>query len=274
MRKILFAVLLAGAAAIQASAAPPDQQPKDAKSKPAHTGRAEGAGSKHAQPSGAERQVQNSQAGQQANSPAQAVHNRGPQAVHPNAPHGVPGQGAGQAGSGAQAVHPNVPRRVGVQETEQHRRTVEPRVHNPPSGQPANRLPNVERRRPPVVSSVPRFGAQPPLRTQRRPTPQPQWSTSWRNNQRYDWSDWRRRNRSVYHQHSYRDPFGWAYQTFSIGWRLWPNYYSSSYWINDPGMYRLPPAPPGTRWIRYYNDALLVDMWSGEVVDVIHNFFW
>ena len=124
------------------------------------------------------------------------------------------------------------------------------------------------------MSSVPRFGAQPPLRAQSRQTPRPQWSTNWRNNQRYDWNDWRRRNRSVYHQHYYRDPFGWAYHAFSIGWRLWPNYYSSSYWINDPGMYRLPPAPPGTRWIRYYNDALLVDVWSGEVVDVIHNFFW
>lgn len=61
---------------------------------------------------------------------------------------------------------------------------------------------------------------------------------------------------------------------FGIGWRLWPNYYSSAYWINDPGMYRLPPAPPGTRWIRYYNDALLVDTWTGEVIDVIHNIFW
>lgn len=251
MRKILFAVLLAGAAATQANAAPPDQQPKDAKSKPAHQGRAEGAGSKHAQPGGAERQVQNSQAGQQANSHRATVHNRG-----------------------AQAVHPNAPQRVGVQQTEQHRRSVEPRVQNTPASQPANRMSNVERRHPPVVSSAPRFGAQPPLRAERRPTPPPQWSTNWRNNQRYDWSDWRRRNRSVYHQHSYHDPFGWAYQAFSIGWRLWPNYYGSSYWINDPGMYRLPPAPPGTRWIRYYNDALLVDMWSGEVVDVIHNFFW
>jgi Ni/Co efflux regulator RcnB len=124
------------------------------------------------------------------------------------------------------------------------------------------------------VSSVPRFGAEPPLRAQRRPTPTPQWSTSWRNNHRYDWSDWRRRHRSIYRLHRYHDPFGWAYQLFSIGWRIWPNYYSSSYWINDPWMYRLPPAPPGTRWIRYYNDALLVDMWSGEVIDVIHNFFW
>jgi hypothetical protein len=28
------------------------------------------------------------------------------------------------------------------------------------------------------------------------------------------------------------------------------------------------------RWIRYYDDALLVDIRDGYVVDVIHDFFW
>ena len=73
---------------------------------------------------------------------------------------------------------------------------------------------------------------------------------------------------------SYYDPFGWGYQPYSIGWRMWPSYYRSNYWLNDPGQYRLPYAPPGTRWIRYYDDAILIDMWSGQVVDVIYNFFW
>jgi Ni/Co efflux regulator RcnB len=102
----------------------------------------------------------------------------------------------------------------------------------------------------------------------------PQWSTNWRNNQRYDWSDWRQHNQSVFRQRAYRDPFGWAYQLFAIGSRLWPNYYRSRYWISEPSMYRLPSAPPGTRWIRYYNDVLLVDIWDGEIVDAIHDFFW
>jgi Ni/Co efflux regulator RcnB len=39
-------------------------------------------------------------------------------------------------------------------------------------------------------------------------------------------------------------------------------------------MYRLPYAPAGYVWIRYWNDALLVDTWSGQVVDMIPNFFW
>ena len=55
---------------------------------------------------------------------------------------------------------------------------------------------------------------------------------------------------------------------------MWPSYYQSSFWLNDPWQYRLPYAPPGYRWIRYYNDAVLVDTWDGHIVDVIYNFFW
>jgi Ni/Co efflux regulator RcnB len=137
-----------------------------------------------------------------------------------------------------------------------------------------DRVQNVERQHAPVISRTPRIGTQPPLRVERRVTPPPQWNPNWRNDRTYNWDYWRHHHRSQYHLRRYRDPYGWRYQLFSIGWRLWPNYLLSTYWINDPWMYRLPPAPPGTRWIRYYNDALLVDMWSGEVIDVIHNFFW
>lgn len=133
---------------------------------------------------------------------------------------------------------------------------------------------NLEQRRPPVVSRVPRIGTEPPARVERGSRPRPQWNRSWRDNQRYDWNKWRRQHRLVFHMPVYRDPYGWAYQSFTIGWRLWPHYYSSGYWIDDPWTYRLPPAPQGTRWVRYYNDALLVDEWTGEVIDVVHGVFW
>jgi Ni/Co efflux regulator RcnB len=55
---------------------------------------------------------------------------------------------------------------------------------------------------------------------------------------------------------------------------MWPSYYRSSYWLSDPWRYRLPYAPPGYRWIRYYDDLVLVDTWDGRVVDVIYDFFW
>lgn len=51
-------------------------------------------------------------------------------------------------------------------------------------------------------------------------------------------------------------------------------FYSSRYWIDDPWQYRLPDVYGPYRWVRYYDDALLVDVYSGEVVDVIHDFFW
>jgi len=46
------------------------------------------------------------------------------------------------------------------------------------------------------------------------------------------------------------------------------------YQIWRMGYYGLPYAPPGAVWVRYWNDALLVDTWSGEVIDVIPDFFW
>ena len=52
------------------------------------------------------------------------------------------------------------------------------------------------------------------------------------------------------------------------------NSYGNRYWINDPWQYRLPEAYGPYRWVRYYDDALLVDIYSGEVVDVMYDFFW
>ena len=136
--------------------------------------------------------------------------------------------------------------------------------------------PNVMRdRHPLIVSDTPRPGTQPPLRADNyRRSPQVQWNTNWRHDNHYDWRDYRHHHRSHFHLGFYYDPFGWGYSPYQIGWRLWPAYYSNRYWINDPWSYRLPYAPAGYVWVRYWNDALLVDTWSGEVVDVIPNFFW
>lgn len=126
-----------------------------------------------------------------------------------------------------------------------------------------------------AVSSVPRAGTQPPLRIgPERPSWSSAWSRDWRDDRRYDWRNHRDRNRSLFHIGLYYDPFGWDYQRYNVGWRMWPSYYSRSRWLHDPWMYRLPPPYPGTQWIRYHGDAILVDIWTGEVVDVIYDFFW
>lgn len=99
------------------------------------------------------------------------------------------------------------------------------------------------------------------------------WNRSWRNDSRYDWHRYRNSHRSVFHLGIYFDPFGYGYQPFDIGYQLYPAYYGQQYWI-DPAMYGLPYPPPGAMWVRYWNDALLVDTYSGQVIDVIHDFFW
>ncbi len=98
---------------------------------------------------------------------------------------------------------------------------------------------------------------------------------SWRNDRRYDWQNWRYRNSNIYRLSPYYSPYrNHRYSRFSIGIVLNSLFYNQRYWISDPWQYRLPPAPYGTQWIRYYDDVLLVDVYTGEVVDVIYDFFW
>lgn len=101
------------------------------------------------------------------------------------------------------------------------------------------------------------------------------WNRNWRNDRRYDWRSWRSSNRNIFRGSRYYSPYrSWNYSRFSIGFFLQPLFYSRNYWIGDPYQYRLPAAYPGTQWVRYYNDVVLVDVYTGEVLDVIHDFFW
>jgi Ni/Co efflux regulator RcnB len=56
--------------------------------------------------------------------------------------------------------------------------------------------------------------------------------------------------------------------------RIAPVLFAQSYWIADPWAYRLPDPYGPYRWVRYYDDALLVDVYTGQVVDVIYDIFW
>ncbi|WP_408589947.1 RcnB family protein [Novosphingobium sp.] len=101
------------------------------------------------------------------------------------------------------------------------------------------------------------------------------WDNGWRRDNRYDWFNWRSRNRNVFHGGTYYAPFrGYNYSQLSIGIFLGAPFYAQQYWLSDPWAYRLPPAYGSYRWVRYYDDVILVDIYTGEVVDVIHDFFW
>jgi len=95
----------------------------------------------------------------------------------------------------------------------------------------------------------------------------------WRNDNRYDWRDWRSGHHDLFRRH-YNAPRGYHYRSVYAGFFLEPFFYGSSYWLDDPFDYRLPPVEWPLRWVHYYNDALLVDVTTGEVVDVIPNFFF
>lgn len=101
------------------------------------------------------------------------------------------------------------------------------------------------------------------------------WSSNWRNDNRYDWRGHRNQYRNQYRPGRYYSPYrGQSYNRISIGFSLGSGYYGSRYWINDPWQYRLPAAYGPYRWVRYYDDVLLVDVRNGRVVDVIREFFW
>lgn len=101
------------------------------------------------------------------------------------------------------------------------------------------------------------------------------WNRDWRRDDRYDWRGYRNANRGIYRLGTYHAPYrNYSYRRLTVGLFLQPLFFGSSYWIDDPWYYRLPATYGPYRWVRYYDDALLVDIYSGEVVDVIYSFFW
>ncbi|HAF42083.1 MAG TPA: hypothetical protein DCG90_10020 [Sphingobium sp.] len=89
---------------------------------------------------------------------------------------------------------------------------------------------------------------------------------------REDWQDYRRSHRDVYRGGNWRAPF--RYTAWNRGAQLRPTYYSSRYYIADPYRYRLPRPGANLRWVRHYNDVLLVNVRTGRVMEVNRGFFW
>ncbi|EAQ29563.1 hypothetical protein NAP1_02285 [Erythrobacter sp. NAP1] len=98
---------------------------------------------------------------------------------------------------------------------------------------------------------------------------------SWRNDRRFRWRQHRFSNRGLYRLGRYYAPYrGHFYNRLNIGFFLDAGFFGSRYYINDPWRYRLPDVYGPYRWVRYYDDVVLVDIYTGEVVDVIYDFFW
>ena len=69
-------------------------------------------------------------------------------------------------------------------------------------------------------------------------------------------------------------PPGWGYRRWEAGAFLPPFFLVRDYWYPDWELIGLPPPPPEYQWVRYGSDLLLVDLTSGEVIDVVYDVFY
>ncbi|HEY0282028.1 MAG TPA: RcnB family protein, partial [Rhizomicrobium sp.] len=77
-----------------------------------------------------------------------------------------------------------------------------------------------------------------------------------------------------FHNGSYRAPQGYQARRWSHGNRLPRNYFVRDYWITNFMMFGLFAPPPNLVWVRVGNDALLVDRYSGDIVQVDYGVFY
>jgi Ni/Co efflux regulator RcnB len=69
-------------------------------------------------------------------------------------------------------------------------------------------------------------------------------------------------------------PRGFGYRRFRLGERVPSVFLAPLYFLTDFTTYGLAPPPPGYIWIREGSDAVLIDRYSGEVVQVEYDIFY
>jgi hypothetical protein len=82
------------------------------------------------------------------------------------------------------------------------------------------------------------------------------------------------RSFSSFHAAPFYYPGGWGYRRWTVGQILPGLFLSQGYFIGNWAAYGLGPPPPGLQWVRYGPDALLVNVYTGQVVDTVYGVFW
>ena len=77
-----------------------------------------------------------------------------------------------------------------------------------------------------------------------------------------------------FHANIYMRPHGWYEHRWVFGEILPALFWTQNYWLSDYYDYGLADPPPGFVWVRYGNDALLIDENSGEVLQVEYDVFY
>jgi Ni/Co efflux regulator RcnB len=76
-----------------------------------------------------------------------------------------------------------------------------------------------------------------------------------------------------FHIGFYRAPTGYSYRRWVYGQRLPSTYFGRDYWLTDYLAFGLMAPPPGFVWVRFGPDALLIDEFTGEIVQVQYGIF-
>jgi Ni/Co efflux regulator RcnB len=77
-----------------------------------------------------------------------------------------------------------------------------------------------------------------------------------------------------FHFGLYNRPHGWYAHRWVYGERLPGGWYGRNYWIGNYATFGLIGPPDGYQWVRDGDDALLVDVDTGEVLQVEYGVFY
>jgi Ni/Co efflux regulator RcnB len=95
----------------------------------------------------------------------------------------------------------------------------------------------------------------------------------WRQDNREDWQRWRDSHRNDYRRGNWTAPF--RYRRFNTGVIVPRSYWGTRYYVNNWSAYRLPrPAYGYYRYVRHFDDLLLINTRNGRVIRVYHDFYW
>ncbi len=77
-----------------------------------------------------------------------------------------------------------------------------------------------------------------------------------------------------YHIRAWVAPRGFSYRRFAIGERVPSVFLAADFFLGDYALYGLDAPPPEYVWVRDGSDAVLVDRYSGEVIEVVYDVFY
>ena len=77
-----------------------------------------------------------------------------------------------------------------------------------------------------------------------------------------------------FHAGVYRAPPGYRYRRWGFGQFLPSIYWGRDFWIADFLAFGLFAPPDGLVWVRYGPDALLIDEYTGEIIQVDYGVFF